>query len=161
MAKPPTESESPRARRTRPLREIVHTLTKGAFRQHGFAQHEILTRWATVVGDTLAQHTAPERLQFQRGGGATLTVRCEGSFAPELQHLTPLVIERINAYFGYRAIARLAIVQGPLPFAPAQPHPVAAGDEASSEAPAAMVPATKDPDLAAALQSLSRAMRRR
>jgi hypothetical protein len=44
------------------------------------------------------------RLRIARGGLAT-----------ELQHLEPVLIERINGYFGYRAVARLRFVHGPLP----------------------------------------------
>ena len=50
------------------------------------------------------------------GRGGTLHVRVgSGALALELQHLEPVVIERINTYFGYRAVERLKLVHGPLP----------------------------------------------
>jgi hypothetical protein len=155
--RPPVETGEPkRSFRTRSLREVVAGLTRGPFRKQGFAQTEILNRWAEIVGGTLADVTAPERVQFQRGGGATLVVRTEGSFAPELQHLAPLVIERINAHFGFRAVARITIVHGPLPIRPrakpAKPAPL-------GEPPAVLaapIDRTRDPALAAALKALAR-----
>lgn len=45
---------------------------------------------------------------------AALIVRVETGYALELQHLAPVVIERVNAYFGWRCIARLVLMQGPV-----------------------------------------------
>ena len=47
--------------------------------------------------------------------GAVLHIRVDGGAAVELQHKTPIVLERINAFYGYRAVDRLKLVQGPLP----------------------------------------------
>lgn len=56
-------------------------------------------------------------MRFPRGKkrGATLSVQTEGAFALELQHLEPIVVERINAFFGYGAVEKLRIVHGPVP----------------------------------------------
>jgi len=43
-----------------------------------------------------------------------LLLRVEPGFALELQHLAPLLVERINTYFGYQTVARLKFQQGPL-----------------------------------------------
>ena len=40
-----------------------------------------------------------------------------------MQHAAPQVVERINTYFGFRAVRRLKLVQAPLPPAPAPPAP--------------------------------------
>jgi hypothetical protein len=64
-------------------------------------------------------------------------VRISGSLAIELQHLEPVIIDRINGYFGYGAVKRLKILQGPLP------HP--------AETPRSGV--TVDPEVAAAVDS--------
>ena len=57
-----------------------------------------------------------------RGGDdpapATLIVRVETGFAPELQHFSPVVIERVNAHFGWRCVSRLLFKQGPVPRRP-------------------------------------------
>ena len=67
-----------------------------------------------IVGRPLCDHCCPERL----GRDGTLHVRVSGGWALELTHLEPLVIERIAGYFGYPAITRLALMQGPLPSRP-------------------------------------------
>jgi hypothetical protein len=85
----------------------------------------ILTRlkseWATIIGPEFAAVTWPETLA--RGG--TLKLRVASAKALEVQHRTPLVIERINLFFGREAVTRLALLQGPLPLAPPTPPPPA------------------------------------
>ena len=46
----------------------------------------------------------------------------EGAHAPLMQHLAPLIIERVNRFFGYAAIAKVGFRQGaPLPQPEARP----------------------------------------
>ena len=86
------------------------------FRRQGFARHEIITRWTTIVGPSLGEHSQPERINFPRGdrSGGTVFVRVEGAFALELQHRGPEILERLNTYFGYSAVEKIVIRQGPL-----------------------------------------------
>ena len=77
----------------------------------------MITDWPAIAGLALAAGTAPEKLVSDRraGIGGTLYIRvADGSLATELQHQEPEVIERINRYFGYPAVARLAMHQGPV-----------------------------------------------
>lgn len=102
---------------SRPVGSLVGAALRPALRARGFAAADIIGRWPAIVGDLLAQHTAPERLTWPsaESGGATLRIRVAPGFAPQVQHLAHLIIERINTFFGYRALARLTLVQGPLP----------------------------------------------
>ncbi|HTW53960.1 MAG TPA: DciA family protein [Stellaceae bacterium] len=77
--------------------------------------------WAAIVGPDIATATWPEA--FARGG--TLKLRVASAKALEVQHRTPLVIDRINLFFGREAVVRLALVQGPLPLAAPCRHPAA------------------------------------
>jgi hypothetical protein len=100
----------------RALGAAVARVTAPAFRRRGFAEAGILTDWSRIVGAQLATQTEPEKLSFARGKrvDGTLQIRVSGAWATELQHLAPQVIERVNSYFGYRAVDRLAILQAPL-----------------------------------------------
>ena len=100
----------------RALGAAVARITAPAFRRRGFAEAGILNDWSHIVGSQLASQTEPERLSFARGTrvDGTLRIRVSGAWATELQHLAPQVIERVNSYFGYRAVDRLAILQAPL-----------------------------------------------
>ena len=128
-------------------------------RRRGFAHGAIVTRWAEIVGAHLAAESAPERLVFRRDEavGATLHVRAAGALALDLQHLAPIVIERINAFFGFSAVARIALTQGPLPRRKAKRPALERylNAEESATLAAAVAPA-RDPDLREALAALGR-----
>jgi hypothetical protein len=85
-------------------------------RARGFAEAEIVTKWARIVGPELARATVPLRLAFPRGqrANAVLHVRAESAFAPILQQRSNFIIELVNRYFGYSAVGRIEVKQGPL-----------------------------------------------
>ena len=136
---------------------ILRRATAAALRKRGFGEGEVIARWPDIVGPKLAALTAPEKLQQRRGdlAGAVLHVRVAGAAAVELQHMAPTVIERINGFYGYRAVDRLKLVQGPLPV-PEKPHeaPKRALSPSESTALAAATAGTRNPTLRAALQRL-------
>lgn len=109
-------------------------LTRKAFEKYGFSTASLVMDWAAIAGTELAAHTLPERLKWPRGGersedgaqsadrgrqGATLVLRVDGARALDVQYKARQIIERINAYFGYAAIAELRIVQAPVGGEPA------------------------------------------
>jgi hypothetical protein len=106
---------------------LIDTCLGPALRAQGFAASDILVAWADIVGQRLADVTQPLRLEWPRRrpavgldvrpDPATLVVRVEGAFALEMQHLAPLVIERVNVRYGWRCVGRLVLKQGPVPHA--------------------------------------------
>ncbi|NVJ96734.1 MAG: DUF721 domain-containing protein [Alphaproteobacteria bacterium] len=100
-----------------PASRVASSLVSTAIRKQGFVQAEIVTRWAHIVGPELAESTVPVSLRFPRGSriGATLRVRCPSAFAPLLTHRGARVIEMVNSFFGYQAVAKMEVQQGPLP----------------------------------------------
>jgi hypothetical protein len=100
------------------LRAISRELpdvTRSALAKRGFAAARVIADWAEIVGAALAASSVPERLVRARGAdSATLVVRVSPGAALELQHAIPQVIERVNGYFGFRAVDRLRLVQGPV-----------------------------------------------
>ncbi len=143
------------------LRALGALMPKAAspvLRKRGFAQGAIVARWSEIVGVALAEQCVPERLAFPRddkAGGATLHIRASGALALELQHLAPIVIERVNGFFGYPAVERLSLHQGPLPAKTKRvPKPKRAIGADESRALDEAVAATGDPDLRVALRAL-------
>lgn len=104
------------ARRGRGFRSAAETARKRlgeAAAGHGFAEPEVLLRWPEVVGERLSGLCTPVKVSYSRANrlGATLVVRVEGARAPEVEHLGPRIIERVNQFYGYRAIDRLKVTQ--------------------------------------------------
>jgi hypothetical protein len=102
----------------RTLSKTIGQITKPIFSKRGFADGAIISEWPTIAGSLLAAHSAPEKIDYPRNAktGGTLRLRVEsGSFALEVQHLEPQIIQRINTYFGYKAVGSIKTIQGPLP----------------------------------------------
>ncbi|HEY1736564.1 MAG TPA: DciA family protein [Methylovirgula sp.] len=106
----------------RPLADLVGQALDPVLAKQGFGQSDILLYWDEIVGERLASMTEPLRLRWPPRGPAkdrgfepaTLVVRVESGFALELQHLSALVIERINAHLGFACVGRLSLKQGPV-----------------------------------------------
>lgn len=153
--KRPFRSGMPKA-----LGVAVERVTKPLFGKRGLADGAVIRHWPAIVGPEFARFTAPEKLVFpnrERAGG-TLHLRvASGSAATLIQHQEPAIVERINGFFGYRAVARLALRQGPLPTEPPRPverDPTLPEDE--EQALSASLSTIEDEELRAALQSLGR-----
>lgn len=148
----------PRARRVRPVGELLPAVGGASFRRYGFMQVAIVNRWADIVGADYAKHSAPERIVFPHGkrAGGTLKVAVTGAFAPLLGAVAPQVVERVNGFFGYAAVARLALRHrdAPLPvrIAAAQPPAPPAAETATT------LKAVADPELRGLLESLARSV---
>ena len=152
----------------RTLGSFVPALTRKAFEKYGFSAAALITDWPAIVGKELASQTYPDRLKWPRAPeiratdvapetkgrpGATLFLRVEGPRALEIEYKRAQIAERINVYFGYRAVAEVRIVQAPLP--KAKP-PRAAKIIAADNVP---LPAVADDGLRAALEKLGAGIR--
>ncbi len=151
--------------RTNAMLSLAVTLPKVTRRtlgRHGLAEGGLVTDWAAVVGSTIAERSLPLRLSFTGGERreGTLHVRVSGALALELQHLEPLVLERINGYFGYRAVGRLRIHQGPVPGLAGPRRPPASAPTAEAEAEiGGLLSTVEDEALREALRGLGRSLR--
>ena len=98
------------------MARFLPALARKAYRKYGFTESSVISRWREIVGAGLAVRTAPAKVTFPQGRrhGGTLHIIAEAGGAVELQHLESLVIERINGFYGYAAIARIAITQAPV-----------------------------------------------
>jgi hypothetical protein len=132
-----TEKPKPEGRRRGAvdLAALVSPLSSRAMKRYGFTHAALLERWPEIAGERLAEVSLPLGLSFAPGNrtGGTLTLRVEGPMATQLQHGADLVIERVNRYFGYAAVARLKLVQGPVP--PRRAHRPAAPKRAGPPHP--------------------------
>jgi hypothetical protein len=109
--------DSERSCRARAAGELVGAAGDQSFRRFGFVQGSIVSRWAEIVGERYAKASSPESIRFPTGrkAGGVLTLLVDGAHAPLIQHLTPLIVERVNRFFGYAAINRIVFRQGRAP----------------------------------------------
>jgi hypothetical protein len=106
--------EAPRQGRARAAGELVGDAGALAFRRFGFIQASVVSRWGEIVGERYSKVSSPESIRFPAGkkSGGVLSIVVQGAHAPLMQHLGPLIIERVNRFFGYSAVARLSFRQG-------------------------------------------------
>lgn len=132
----------------RALAAVLPSVVRSAFRRRNPAVAHLAEDWPSVVGPALAAVTAPKKLF-----SGTLSVAASGPVALELQHLSGLLIERINRHFGRVAVTRLRFVQDFAPaLATALPVPPVTADAEAARA----VQSLPEGPLRAALERLGR-----
>jgi len=165
MAKPPKAGDQTPAERrggargggARDVGSLLPAVGGVAFKRFGFSQAQLLGRWREVVGPVYARWSIPESLRFPQGkkSGGTLTIRVEGPFSTQLQHVTPQIIERVNRIFGYAAVERVRLLQGEVPRPAARPQPPqGVGPDGPGASP--NLSGVKDQQLREALEQLAR-----
>jgi hypothetical protein len=152
-----TDSDQrPRGGRAKRMGEMLPEVGGAAFRRFGFVQSSVVSRWREIVGERYAGVTTPESIRFPHGkrSEGTLTLMVSSAHAAMIQHVVPMIIERVNRFFGYSAIVRVAIRHGDVRPSKVRarapellPMPVELGDSLRTIA---------DPELKAVLESLAR-----
>ena len=153
--------ERARGGQARAIADLMPEIGRTAFRRFGFVQSALVSRWPEIVGERWAGASAPESLRFPPGKKAdgTLTVTVRGSHAPMMQHIAPEIVERVNRFFGYKAVVKVKIRQGEV-----KPPPAGTG----STSPPSLKPIPMelgeslrdigDPELRTVLESLARSL---
>ena len=161
----PPDTRKPLNSSARAAGSFIPKLAAKAFEKYGFHSAEIMTAWARVAGADIAAFTEPERIKWPRGHAAqnsgdgsgaaeaaTLVLRVDPARALDIEYRAGEIIDRINRYFGYRAIARLTIVQAPVTRTVAGAASPRVVDAAA--VPPAPVNASADPGVKNALERL-------
>jgi hypothetical protein len=149
----------------KPLSVLLSDVFSEAYAKQGFAARELVTRWAEIAGPDIAAHSEPLKMQWPRPvegqpqEPATLVLRVEGPMALEIQHSSDLILQRVNRFFGWSAVGRLALRQAPLsrrdrPTPPRPPDSKAVAEVSET------LSAVEDEALRAALARLGAAIKR-
>lgn len=149
----------------KPLSGLLSDVFSEAYAKQGFAARELVTRWTEIAGADIARHAEPLKIQWPRPVDgqpqepATLVLRVEGPAALEIQHKSDVLLERVNRFFGWHAVGRLALRQAPLsrrdrPRRPQPPDPKAVAEVAQT------LTAVEDEALRDALARLGAAIKR-
>ena len=127
--------------------------------KRGLRDARLMAEWGCIVGAELAGRTRPEKLD-RRGRDGILRLTVAPGWALEVQHLEPLILQRINQFFGAQVVTRLALKQGRVsqPVAPkrAEAAPRRAPSPESERALAEACAKVEDKELAAVLERLGR-----
>lgn len=93
---------------------LVAHVVKPVMRKRGFYDVDIIADWENIVGAEWAKQTSPHKLNFnahtRRSG--TLSILVAPGASVLIQHIEPMIIDRVNTYFGFEAVNRLKIIHG-------------------------------------------------
>jgi hypothetical protein len=149
----------------KPLSVLLGDVFSDAYAKQGFAARELVTRWAEIAGREIAAHSEPLKLQWPRPvegqpqEPATLVLRVEGPMALEIQHSSDVILQRVNRFFGWSAVGRLALRQAPLSRRD-RPKQAAAPDQKLVAEVAKTLSAVEDDELRDALARLGASIKR-
>ena len=131
-------------------------LAAQAFKAHGFATADLLSHWPEIVGAATARLCTPVRVKWPKpmapgeAASGILTVKAAAGRSLDVQYAAGQILERINQFMGYRAIAKLKVTPDSQLPAPAKiPKP-----KEQQAAPPPLPEGIADPDLKAALARL-------
>ena len=153
--------QRPRGGPAKPIAELMPQIGRTAFRRFGFVQSNVVTRWHEIVGERHAKVCRPEAIRFPPGEKADgiLQLVVLPAHAPLIQHVIPEIVERVNRFFGYGAVARVKMRQGEV---------VAPPDAAKPKPPPSLKPIPMelgdslrdigDPELRTVLEGLARSL---
>ena len=112
----PKTFQRPRGGEARAVSALMPDIGRAAFRKFGFVQSSVVSRWDEIVGARYAAVSAPEAIRFPMGkkSDGTLELTVEGAHATMIQHVLPEIMDRVNQFFGYGAVARVKVRQGPV-----------------------------------------------
>lgn len=162
-AKPTTPKPytRPRGQGAKAIGDLMPEIGRTAFRRFGFVQSSVVTRWPEIVGSRHARVCSPEAIRFPPGEKAEgiLQLVVLPAHAPLIEQVVPEIIERVNRFFGYRAVARVKLRQGAVTPPPdgraakpppsLKPIPLELGDSLRD---------IGDPELRTVLESLARSL---
>ena len=163
--KKPKPYERPRGGPARAVADLMPQIGRAAFRRFGFIQSSVVTRWPEIVGERHARVCMPEAIRFPPGekSDGILQLVVVPAHAPLIQHVIPEIMERVNRFFGYKAVARVKLRQGEVKPPHAEGTRTAQGSSGPSLKPIPMELGDSlrdigDPELRTVLESLARSL---
>jgi hypothetical protein len=155
---PRARGDGVRSRRARAVSDMLPDVGRAAFRRFGFVQSSVVSRWREIVGERYAAVSSPESIRFPPGkrSAGVLTLIVEGAHAPMMQHVAPVIVERVNRFFGYQAVERISFRQGFVQVARTKSRVAPPSLRAIPAELGESLRAIADPELRACLESLAR-----
>ena len=94
------------------LSTMIDPMIAPSAKARGFAIGRIVSHWHARVGD-MSSWCRPDAVSFPRDSrtDGTLRLQIASGRGPQAQAMSDVIIDRVNANFGYRAISRISLVQ--------------------------------------------------
>lgn len=140
---------------------FTQSIVKPTFKARGLMEGKIISHWPQIVGEQLSCISCAEKITFPKGkrseGTLHLTVTSSGALF--IQYAQDLILERVNTFFGYKALAKLRFTHGlNLKKKILEPEKVKVVPKEDEEWLQKQIENTKDQDLKTHLEALGKAL---
>ena len=117
-------TESKRTFVPKKIGDALEKVNKVFSNKYGKIEFLLLSKWPQIVGSFFAEHSEPDKISRLTEGfdefdqpifKSFLHVRVSPAAAVEFQHYKDTILEKINSFFGYKAIADLKLQQNFIP----------------------------------------------
>ena len=100
------------------IKAIVNRVISPIAKKKGLIHGRIILEWEKIVGPHYASYCAPMKVSFRQGYRTygVLHMKVNPSHALLVSHSQDLIIEKVNTFFGYKAVNSLKLLQ--MPFTP-------------------------------------------
>ena len=94
------------------LLKITENIVEKNLNRLGSIQNHIFLNWAHIAGQ-YADITIPHKIKFGRKKNidGQITIKVQNGFGLEVQYAIPILLDQINARFGFKAISKIKIIQ--------------------------------------------------
>ena len=94
------------------LLKVTENIIEKSLSRFGSIQNHIFFNWAHIAGQ-YADITIPYKIKFGRKKNidGQMTIKVQNGFGLEVQYAIPLLLDQINARFGFKAISKIKIIQ--------------------------------------------------
>ena len=94
------------------LLKITENIVEKNLSRLGSIQNHIFFNWAHIASQ-YANITIPHKIKFGRKKNidGQITIKVQNGFGLEVQYAIPLLLDQINARFGFKAISKIKIIQ--------------------------------------------------
>ena len=99
------------------ISESISEISQKTISKFGKIEFTLHTKWDEMVGDHFVKFTEPNKINFIKNQKyenddsyeGILTVNIIGGAALDFQHFSDKIIEKINSFFGYKAITKIKL----------------------------------------------------
>lgn len=95
------------------LGSIFMPIMKDAFSSNDFVETDIMLNWVNIIGEEISSYCTPINIKYNpKSNQRVINVEVPiGGFALELQHKEQYILDKVNAFLGYKGVHKLSITQ--------------------------------------------------
>ena len=93
--------------------DTLPKILKTKLKKANFVDISVIKNWKEIVGDDIAKNCWPIKIFFPDGNNSNgkITIKVKRGWSLEIEYKNQEIIEKLNQYFGYKAISKINIIQ--------------------------------------------------